>query len=192
MYVATNSSIHISSHPPAHQPINQPPVSLSFLLHQTGINHVRAQGEVFTWQVLVFMAITAFTGTISTITATPANTGGPRLCKGKKHHTHSLIQLIRTAMIQIAFTPALRSEDETSSHLPEEVKRQDDLKRCRPDHIDVRDQVHEALCVYRHEVYDFSHCRCAASSVRNHQRLKKNPANQKGYTVKYQNVFFFF
>jgi len=31
-----------------------------------------------TWYVLVFMAMTAFMGTINTITATPASTEGPR------------------------------------------------------------------------------------------------------------------
>lgn len=72
-------------------------------------------------------------------------------------------------LIRLESFPA---QNQTASHLPEEVKRQDDLEGRRPDHVDVRDQVHETLCVDRHEVHDFSDRRRAASRVRNHQRLK--------------------
>ena len=54
-----------------------------------------------TWQVLVFMAMTALTGTIRTITATPANTDGPRFCtrrdgKLKKTHKQSIFSNFAT------------------------------------------------------------------------------------------------
>lgn len=43
----------------------------------------RRNGEE-TWYALVFMAITALKGIRRTITATPARTEGPRVCKVKK------------------------------------------------------------------------------------------------------------
>lgn len=44
-----------------------------------------------------------------------------------------------------------------TTHLPQEVEGQDDLQRCRPDHVDVGDEVHETLSVDGHEIHDLSY-----------------------------------
>lgn len=46
---------------------------------------------------------------------------------------------------------------EIRNYLPEEVYRQDDLQRCRPQQVDEWGDIHEALGVHRHEVDHFSH-----------------------------------
>lgn len=43
-------------------------------------------GHIPTWNALVFIAITAFSGMSRTITATPANTEGPKALKERKIH----------------------------------------------------------------------------------------------------------
>lgn len=49
------------------------------------------------------------------------------------------------------------------THLPEEVECQHHLQGGRPDHVDVGDEVHEALGVHRHQVDHLPHRGGAAS-----------------------------
>lgn len=60
------------------------------------------------------------------------------------------------------------------THLPQEVEGQDDLQRCRPDHVDVGDEVHETLSVYGHKIHNLSYCGCSPCSVGNDQCLNKS------------------
>lgn len=57
------------------------------------------------------------------------------------------------------------------THLPEEVERQHHLQGSRPDHVDVGDEVHEALGVHGHQVDHLSHRGGAASRAADHQSL---------------------
>lgn len=59
------------------------------------------------------------------------------------------------------------------AYLPEEVERQHHLQRGGPDHVDVSDEVHEALSVHRHQVDDLSHRGGAARLAAYHQGLKE-------------------
>lgn len=56
-------------------------------------------------------------------------------------------------------------------HLPEEVEGKDDLQWGRPYHVDVSDEVHEALGVHRHQVDDLTHRGGAPSRITDHQGL---------------------
>lgn len=60
-----------------------------------------------------------------------------------------------------------------TTHLPQEVEGQDDLQRCRPDHVDVGDEVHETLSVDGHEIHDLSYSWCSPCSICNDQSLDK-------------------
>lgn len=51
----------------------------------------------------------------------------------------------------------IRTNVVVTTHLPQEVEGQDDLQRCRPDHVDVGDEVHETLSVDGHEIHDLSY-----------------------------------
>lgn len=114
-----------------------------------------------TWYVLVFMAMTALTGTISTITATPASTEAPRFCKKGDIKAFKYDAW------------AKRPNFCEITHLPQEVKGQNDLQRSWPDHVDVGDEVHETLSVYRHEIHNLSYGGCSPGGVGNDQSLTK-------------------
>lgn len=55
--------------------------------------------------------------------------------------------------------------------LPEEEESQDDLQRCRPQHVQECGQVHKALSVHRHQVNDLSDGGGALRFIGNNQRL---------------------
>lgn len=58
------------------------------------------------------------------------------------------------------------------TYLPEEVKCEHDLKRSGPQHVEEGDEVHEPLCIHRHQVHDFSHRGRTLGGVRYRQGLE--------------------
>ena len=59
-------------------------------------------------------------------------------------------------------------------YLPEEVQGQNDLQGSGPDHVDVGDEVHEALGVHRHQVHHLAHRGGTSSCVADNQSLNVN------------------
>ncbi|TNN39429.1 hypothetical protein EYF80_050408 [Liparis tanakae] len=73
----------------------------------------------------------------------------------------SFISLMRLSLLFIWATCSTNNTKEPgcffSPYLPEEVEGQHHLQRGGPDHVDVGDEVHEALSVHRHQVDHLSH-----------------------------------
>ena len=69
--------------------------------------------------------------------------------------------------------PSPRATGMTSNtHQPQEVEGKDDLQRGRPDHVNVRGQVHEPLGVHGHEVDDLPDRGGLSGRIGDHQGLR--------------------
>lgn len=58
------------------------------------------------------------------------------------------------------------------THLPQEEEREEHLQRGRPDHVNVRGQVHEPLRVHRHEVDNLPDRGGLPGGIGDHQGLR--------------------
>ncbi len=75
------------------------------------------------------------------------------------------------------------------TYLPQEVKGQDNLQRCWPNHVDIGDEVHKTLCIYRHQIHNLSNSGCSSGSIGNDQGLDKIKENIINH---YTTIIFFF
>ncbi len=82
---------------------------------------------------------------------------------------------------------ALKPRHGVGTYLPQEVKGQDNLQRCWPNHVDIGDEVHKTLSIYRHQIHNLSDSGCSSGSIGNDQGLDK----KENITNYYSTIFIF-
>lgn len=66
-------------------------------------------------------------------------------------------------------------------YLPEEIQRQHDLQGSRPQHVEEGGEVHEPLCIHRHQIHNFSHRGWTLGGVSYHQCLKEKDSEMENF-----------
>ena len=96
------------------------------------------------------------------------------------HHTHTLLYLVLPTLCSNGGVERNHqnhehetSKDGVAHREVEEEEGEHYLEWGRPDHVEVGHEVHEPLCVDRHEVDYLSHCLLAACPVAQMEGLKR-------------------